>query len=376
LSTQLHTFALGVLLFAALPGVAHASTRYVGETGVDGPTCGVDALTPCRSITQAIGLAAPGDTILVAPGRYGDLNRSGTLGDSAGEETGSPGCSCVLSLNKNVILLSSGGAAVTEIDATTVNVNTTVLVITNGGELGRPGKGFTITETGRRADEDFRVSYQGSGVVIDAANVLIRGNQVVFTRAAQAQNPSGTANPARSDAFGIASVSNASTTIRIEGNQVTGWLIGIYSDGPVVSKNQVAGNYIGIHALGSTVKVTGNVATANRFGFQIVGCSAPCSTSATISGNAAYNNRDFGFYVSVRSGAVLFSKNNMFSNGPGDGSNCGLGNGWNNSNLRATNNYWGSPSGPGGAPADKVCDVPTPTSPFASAPFAVKVLKP
>ena len=106
------------LLFAVAPR-AGAATRYVSDIGSDGPGCGLALTSACRSITQAIDLANPGDTILVGPGRYGDLNRNGILGE-AGEELGyltpPASCSCVLRIEKQVIVISSGGAAVTMID--------------------------------------------------------------------------------------------------------------------------------------------------------------------------------------------------------------------------------------------------------------------
>ena len=61
----------------------------VADHGVDVPGCGQDVTSPCRSISQAIALADAGDTILVGPGRYGDLNDNGRL-DEAGEEHGAP----------------------------------------------------------------------------------------------------------------------------------------------------------------------------------------------------------------------------------------------------------------------------------------------
>ena len=42
------------------------------------------------SITCAIRSATPGDTIIVGPGRYRDLNNSGVLGDATGEERNCP----------------------------------------------------------------------------------------------------------------------------------------------------------------------------------------------------------------------------------------------------------------------------------------------
>jgi hypothetical protein len=346
------SFALTVVLSLMLPGLAHGATRYVADTGTDGPSCGVDAATACRSITQAIAVANPGDIILVGPGRYGDLDQDGVLGSIAGEETGSPGCGCVLSINKNVIITSSAGAAVTTIDGTTVDANVNVLVITVGGEFGRPGKGFTVTET---ASTDIDGHFDGIGIALDAANVMVRGNQVIFTRL-----KSFVGEPVRSHGFGILTVNDAA--IRIEGNQVTRWLIGIQSRGAaVVSKNQVIGNDYGIRAFGGSV--VGNVATRNEFGFQI---NAP----ATVTGNAAYHNRNEGF--GIGSSSVVFTKNNMYANA--SSFHCGMTSTLNG--LNAKNNYWGSPSGPATPPADTACSPNPITSPYATKPFAVKILKP
>src|SRR6516162_9238145 len=67
--------AAGVVL--SLAPLAHGATLYVANNGLDGPSCGTKA-SPCRSITQGIANAAAGDTIIVGPGLYGDLNDDGT----------------------------------------------------------------------------------------------------------------------------------------------------------------------------------------------------------------------------------------------------------------------------------------------------------
>src|SRR6516162_4268083 len=65
----------GVVL--SLASLAHGGTLYVANNGLDGPACGPKT-TPCRSITHGISNAAAGDTIIVGPGLYGDLNDDGT----------------------------------------------------------------------------------------------------------------------------------------------------------------------------------------------------------------------------------------------------------------------------------------------------------
>jgi hypothetical protein len=81
----------------------------VADNAVDQPGCRSKA-SPCRSISQAIANAMPGDEIVVGPGAYGDLNGDGSL-SLPGEENGAPGCACMLASNKAVSLTSSDGAA-------------------------------------------------------------------------------------------------------------------------------------------------------------------------------------------------------------------------------------------------------------------------
>jgi hypothetical protein len=354
-STRIHTAVVAAVFVCALPLAAHAGTRFVAHTGTDGPNCGLDAATACRSISQAIALAAAGDTIVVGPGRYGDLNRNGTLGDLPGEEIGSPGCSCVLSMNKNVIIISSAGAAVTVIDGRSMKVVQTVVVLSIGGEFGRPGKGFTVTETGRK-DNTSPPTFSGHGIGIAAAGVKVRGNHVIFT--------GGDVN--YSTGIGIFTVNHEA--IRIEGNHVVDWRVGIeirVAGAATVSKNLVNSNGIGIAARGGNV--VGNVASGN------LGVGISMSGKATVSGNAAYSN-GIGFNV-IPPFSGVFTRNNMFGNHNG---NCGLGN-EGVVGLTATNNYWGVATGPGIPPANFVCNEDggtTTTSPFATRPFKVEILKP
>jgi hypothetical protein len=212
-----------------------------------------------------------------------------------------------------------------------------VLLITIGGEFGRPGKGFTVTGTP-----------SGSGIVIDSANVMVRGNQV-------------TRIPAyRGTGYGIITVND--TDILIEGNQVMNFTIGISGRGAaIVSRNQVMANNDGIRVSGG--RVVGNVATGNDVGISVTG-----PTQATT--NAVYAN-DIGIQVHSTFSGVI-TKNNVFANGYGLANMAVAG-------LVATNNYWGVTTGPGAPPADDVRDYyggSTTTSPFATKPFAVRVLKP
>lgn len=86
-------YLLPVLLIVAALGAlvatsAEAATVFAANNGVDGPSCGAKS-SPCRSITQAIAVAAPADKVIVGPGSYGDLDCDGVVGEP-GEETRRP----------------------------------------------------------------------------------------------------------------------------------------------------------------------------------------------------------------------------------------------------------------------------------------------
>src|SRR5262249_42367090 len=140
--------ALAAAAFLIAASLAHAESLYVANDGSDGTGCGPKA-SPCRSIGQAIAHAQAGDSIIVGPGRYGDLNGTGILGELGEEhpDVFSPGCGCVLGINQSVSLTSSDGAAATVIEARSIPSQTNVLIIGNGVQFGKPGKGFTVTQT-------------------------------------------------------------------------------------------------------------------------------------------------------------------------------------------------------------------------------------
>ena len=330
---SLRKFLLAAVLFGLVPA-AYGATLYAASNGADGAGCGPPA-SPCRTITRAIANAMPGDTIQVRPGLYGDLDSDGNLGET-GEEVPQPGCNCLLSINKPVILISTDGAAATVINAAAVDARTNVLIIASDVEFGRPGHGFFVTNAN---------ATNAGGIVIDGTNVKVRGNQVLRTSG-------------DTQGYGIEAVNNASEIVLIEGNQSVGWSAGIVvqDSGKKVSQNQVSFNGAGIAAYGGSV--VGNVAINNTEGFLLSG-------SATVLGNAAHGNRD-GFVAVVQDGVI--QKNNMFGN-----RRCGLMN-TGTPGLVATHNYWGAVTGPGGDPADYVCNLNNGTTtaiPFATARFGI-----
>lgn len=305
---------------------------------------------------SGIAVAAAGDTVLVGPGRYGDLNRNGTLGETQ-EETPEAGCDCALAVSKGVVLISSDGAAATVIDFRSVAVSNAVVVSATDAEFGRPDHGFTVTNTAASN------GFGGFGIRITGTNIDVRGNQVL------ALDPIGF--------IGILAVA-ASQQILIEKNQSIGWGLGNGRTGEgiavagadkKVSKNQVSLNNVGIFATGGDI--VGNVAVANDWGFVLV------QNVGSVTGNAAYSNgiRGFGgagFAVGDSFNGPM-TKNNLFGN-----FECGLANGGvslPSLGFNAANNYWGAGTGPGADPADPVCNsgvgAATTATPFQKSPTAV-----
>jgi hypothetical protein len=336
-----------VMLCAGARG-ASGATWYVADVGVDGPACGLTASAACRSIGQAIELATAGDTIIVGPGRYGDLNGNQVLGET-GEERGSDSGACVLAVNKAVIIVSSGGAAATVIDGHTADAEANVCVTAAGAQFGRPAKGFTVTESAHYKP-DFG-GFDGVGIRLDGSGgVTVRGNRVTIIL-----------HDRVGSGVGILAVNDAPHLI--EGNSPTRWGTGIDALGPTttVRKNEVTESGIGINGGGAIV---GNLVMFNFHGIV-------AWPTANVTSNAAWMN-EFGILVGASFAGVI-TKNNLFVN-----TTCGLSN-IGRAGLKATNNYWGAPSGPGSLPASPVCDQAggtTVVSPVAAKPFTVTILKP
>jgi len=132
-------------------GSAWAASLSVANNGIDSNACGLPS-TPCRTISQAIENAQPGDTIWVGAGHYGDVSGNGSFSGAADEhpqpmvsDAGFTGC--IVCVNKRVKVYSNSGAAVTTIDsgASPGMFNVTVAITADGACFGSPGHGFTVT---------------------------------------------------------------------------------------------------------------------------------------------------------------------------------------------------------------------------------------
>ena len=184
---------LCVCLIAAipllLPGPVRAqasTTLYVAVNALrNGPNCGAQT-HPCRTITQAIVHAAPGNFIEVGPGIYGDIDGDGDA-DSAGEEPS-------VIIDKALTVYSTSGAAQTIIraprrpDLRTI----VVLILGDGTTFGRRNGGFTIVgDTSGFGEGSEGVTIAGAGNVVVEGNIATDNSAGGFVAIVQAHTATG-----------------------------------------------------------------------------------------------------------------------------------------------------------------------------------------
>jgi hypothetical protein len=418
----LRTLAANALLpafaLAALGAASHAAaqqTVWVQNNGVDGAVCGTQA-RPCRSISRALAAAQPGATILVGPGRYGDINRNGLFDQGDEGPTAQPVGDVrwsVLRLTKSVRLSSTHGAEVTTIDIGP-DVSPTgaprprraVTIHSNDVFFGTAGHGFRVT--GGMELED-----GGVWVRDGADNVRVSGNIVEGVRSDGNYTGSGVR------------VAGGSSQILITDNQVLYSIFGVsveltvpennsLTDGPVsVLRNTLRYNYVGAGLVGKGITFSANIADGNRQD-GIIGSDEdqsdggapddPSRPRIAIRDNWITSNAQLGLWLGpsgpIVRNAILgniggglgtygalerIELNNIYGNGeipggPTDQTNCGVFVSLFGSAV-ATNNYWGASTGPGPNPADdsgvagagESCEGSPRTldTPFATAPFDV-----
>ncbi len=333
----------------------------VANNGIDTPDCGLSH--PCRSIGQAITNADEGDTILVGPGRYGDLNANGIFGDPGEERLDSEGC--LVCITKSLVVVSTQGAASTIIDAAgnlTAGLLNAVSVSADGAIFGRRDRGFTITnspENGFRVASARRVRIEGnvalgngaSGFFFEPGEGLIR-----VSRNISVDNDTGFSvfGPNMAGASGrvelFRNVASRNTTsgfffAAVEGITVTHRVLQ-----NIASQNGVFGNFTGngITIGASGLLIEDNTITGNVIGV-LVGEGASRLLGNTIAGNLV-------FEVQLSAGADAgnrLNENNLFG-GPFSG--CVIDN-QSEERVDARNNYWGTPSGPT-PPIEFVCTAP------------------
>jgi Periplasmic copper-binding protein (NosD) len=296
----------------------------VANNGLDSSTCGAE-VRPCRSIGRAIANANAGDTLLVGPGRYGDLNNNGVFGEP-GEEVIDSIQFAVINISKPLRILSRDGASVTVIDS--AGAPPMVVSITSGSVIfGAPGRGFTIR--GSTGNNGLGVSTSGE---VTVAGNIARDNEFdgFFSS---------------SDTRGIRYIGNLAID-----NRLNGFLL--FGTGHVLQQNVASGNPTGFALGGNGYLLRDNIASGN----QAQGFALALSDHRLIR-NAAIGNGQSGVRVAGSSRGNLTLRNlNLYGNGISFGSetNCGLTN-ISGSRVTASDVFFGAASGPGADPADQLC---------------------
>ena len=351
-------------------GTAMAGTLHVANNGLDSPSCGAYA-APCRSLFRAIENASAGDTLLVRPGRYGDLNRDGELG-GPGEEINASGRAAVW-VTKPLRILSTEGAEATVIDGGGgARVFGTVLIASNNVVFGDVGAGFHLTGG-------------ESGVLAEGnTNTRIVGNIASAARAhgfwVYSSGYLEISHNVAHDNFGAGFIVGG----LVEANRAYVHHNKSYSNGSgIVSatygRNEVAYNEVtnnvgtGIQVDFTPSYIHHNFVSGNDHGIS-PGTWSPerlPSAGPVISRNSLAGNTRFGIMVIAGPIRTTLRENNFYGNGVSNdefGRNCGLAN-FTGAVLNAPNNYWGASTGPGAEPADVACgNDPVITTPFARNP--------
>jgi hypothetical protein len=330
--------ALAVLLTAAAP--ATAGTLNVAVTGADADGCGTKT-APCRSISRAIANAVAGDKIVVGPGRYGDLDADGTLGEPGEESAADAG---MVVIDKPLTVESVEGAATTVIDANGGDVNA-VAITASGVKLGKPKKGFTVTGSDR------------AGVAIGfASDVIVSGIRSIRNDIGFGSKSSGivfrtnVAEANAADGFVFTGGGCSFSACRATANGGNGFALSGDGGGHVVKSCVASANgEAGFLIFSNGSSVTKSVANGNDVGMTVGAGGSP-----QLGTNAFLGNRRSGVIVTAPN--VTLTKSNVFGNG-NDGTNCGVsvaGAG----TVILDRICFGAPTGPGDDPADQTCGGP------------------
>lgn len=332
---------LAVVLLAASP--AMAGTVHVGNRGSDTSTCG-DRDAPCRTISQAVRIAADGDEIVVQPGVYGDVDGDGEF-VSLGDEPASPdeGCRCLVAVDKSLTIVSEAGAGATILRGA-VDAMYAVAIDAPNVTLGRKKHGFAIVGDPQHDGFGVRVNADATGARVEG-NLFSRldkglfvagdGSHVVGNRIAEVSRQG-----IHAEGSGITIAANVLEQVGAPGRNASAiHVVGRGVPGHLIDRNLVVGNLgIGIYvddgagnAGGGLHTVTDNLVVGNRAaGIKVV--LAASSGGVRITGNSLYANDDAG-------------------------DNCGLMTLSAGPAIDARSNFWGSPTGPGRDPGDDVCSV-------------------
>ena len=355
---------LSPLVLATVPA---GNTLFVANNGVDSPGCGA-VVSPCRSISQGVANSQPGDTLLVKPGRYGDLNFDGVLA-SPGEETGPgvPGSLGGVLVSKRLTILSTDGAEATVIDVAGGS-SAAVEITADGVHFGEKNAGFTLI-----GGRDFGLYSERTNIVV-AGNLARNANFAGFML-----HSSGTVEARHNTATGSNSAgfwvtTNLTSSAVVTNNFAFGNNTGIVVGGPGPSRvisNEVSGNETGISIDFGPARVAQNQIAQNRFGLMINGFSSNTPAQGPlVTHNNIIGNRQLGVYVlpGPPGTGLRIRENNLYGHDP-----CALGS-QSNVIVDARHNFWGAATGPSFQdPADGDCSAAgaTVTTPFATTEFNV-----
>ena len=375
--------ALSSITMAAAPFDLKGRLLSVETNGIDSADCGGQT-SPCRTIGRALRDARAGDTIVVGPGTYGDVNGDRDFNDP-GDETPDLTLGCVICITKRVQIISLHGAAVTVIngdgsvfdqDRPPPDLRRIVLIGANNVVFGIKDHGFTLTR------HTIGVDVQGLRNVRVAGNVaqnLDTNGFIVWNMQGRVEVSDNTAvGTTIGEGFRIGGVGDA--RLIIKDNTVLqseeGFAV-VAASGIEISGNLVRETGTAFAILGSDAQVTHNVLFDNLAGFVVHGSGNRIIENVIIGGRATPPSAGIG----IGSGTDNRVQRNDIYGHHGDPFNptaCGLVNSSGNRVL-ATDNYWGAPTGPGPDPADEAgapCDSlgsVTIVEPFATRPFSLQI---
>lgn len=320
----------------ALPA-AIGATLAVENNGADSSGCGTVS-SPCRSISRAILNAAAGDTIVVGPGSYGDLNGNQTLREHD-EESGGLG---VVVIDRPLTVISREGASRTIINAGGAMIHG-VVITADRVVFGTSSHGFFVTGAGY------------DGVTASGRTALRIGGNVASGNAGSG--------------FAVGGTGHSLKTNLAIGNR---YGFSLYGRQHIVEANRALINREqGFRLSGTGHAVRTNLAGGNgSAGFELM------KGGQQLRQNSAIGNKGAGILLNAGSSAGI-SGGNLYGNGDASTlgiANCGVHN-RSSGRVTATNAYWGSAKGPGGNPADAACNetgASTVTSPFSTTAFALQ----
>ncbi|MEW6745474.1 MAG: right-handed parallel beta-helix repeat-containing protein [Planctomycetota bacterium] len=250
---MLRSFTVAALALALAPLAATQSTWYVDDDNSPGPGSGTPDDPFCR-IQSAIEAAAEGDTVLVLPGTYVET---------------------INYLNKEIMVRSRDGAAVTKIDA---NATGPVVWVDLPEEKSPVLDGFTVT----------------NGITLqpehDGAGIFWRGGGAITNNIVRLNRDTGN---------GLAGGICCRGPVLVEGNVITEnesyrSTAGLHGRGAVIRNNKITNNSAENGTGGVSCSegiVERNVVTLNR---TTVGPGGVACSNATLTGNVIMANSTEG----------------------------------------------------------------------------------